>query len=909
MKIQKNLLAIVGVAGSLAPVAALAQGPASLVNISGATLQQNFINNAGSVNDFIDVNFDGLSGGLGTALLLGAQNLRGTITSTTVGGTLGVSYRISGSVQGVVDLVNHGRVFNTQPALNPDGTTNTLSINPIVAATFNGSSFVSIVSNVATATGIANVANPAFNPARSDTTSFLTNRTGTFTSIAGAVASPGGVLIDIAPSDVPSSWVFRVDAPAPTSRTWDTNPATPGYGDNLRLPTDVNGNPIASATNANRLPNLLAPGQPAANFFDPSNPASANENTIFDTPTAWAPVGLFTNYGTGRTQIQMTEIQHIYTTGRLPSGENLAALTRGATSGTRNAFNNSTGVDPSFGVGDNIGGVNTVRTLGPTYVPSNKSGSGDIEAALLNTRLGIGYTGAERGTTGSPLLTPTGLELLAVQNNHLGGTGFHRPESQLVTRYDNEGYLVGGPAVFITFGDPRAEAALDGGADWPAQNWDRDTRPLRPAGLLPTDPTFFDFKDAVRPATEPANTNPQMRNQAGAEYINNITRSAEAFLVLPGGSNTAFQPGELLSQLFVAPQGLVNLPSLADPQVITANSGFSSAVQSFVNSFNALSDPAYDAFNLSGIGPVPTRLTTGLPAGFTYSDGLVASYVNEAGINVSYGTALTLRNKISGDFNGDGLRTGADIPGMVAAWRERNGGPNWVAPNGTGLPQSQGGIAGAPGSDFVIEIVGDFNGDGSFTALDIRYFADGLNLVNGQLDRPAGFLAVDNAFGGNFFGTALAGTGASYENGDSRGDIASGSRGNTPGFAPTADLVINATDIDYVYRQFSPSFGGVANLFVTDGQANWANIDEAIGFDLSADLTGDLIVDINDVNDLVSNILETSIGDVNLDGVVNNDDLSIAEGNVGTNGGWAAGDTNGDGVVTQADVDFITSIV
>jgi len=95
------------------------------------------------------------------------------------------------------------------------------------------------------------------------------------------------------------------------------------------------------------------------------------------------------------------------------------------------------------------------------------------------------------------------------------------------------------------------------------------------------------------------------------------------------------------------------------------------------------------------------------------------------------------------------------------------------------------------------------------------------------------------------------------------------------------------------------------NPNVTDGALNWNVTAEAFGGDLSADITGDLVIDQADVAELVSGILGTVFGDVNLDGVRNDADCTIATANLGTAGGWARGDVDGDGQITQSDLDVI----
>jgi hypothetical protein len=71
------------------------------------------------------------------------------------------------------------------------------------------------------------------------------------------------------------------------------------------------------------------------------------------------------------------------------------------------------------------------------------------------------------------------------------------------------------------------------------------------------------------------------------------------------------------------------------------------------------------------------------------------------------------------------------------------------------------------------------------------------------------------------------------------------------------------------------------------------------------DLTGNSRIDLGDVTMLVHNILGSEFGDANLDGVVDDIDKALVEGNLGNPGGWAAGDFNGDDLVDQLDLDIL----
>jgi hypothetical protein len=331
--------------------------------------------------------------------------------------------------------------------------------------------------------------------------------------------------------------------------------------------------------------------------------------------------------------------------------------------------------------------------------------------------------------------------------------------------------------------------------------------------------------------------------------------------------------------------------------MLVANGAVNVGLSTYLRSNSALANPAlYTYGTVSLNGRVPTRQT-----GTTYSDGVVngATYINQGGATVAYATNLTTRNRIAGDFNGDGLRNWNDSTQLIAAWRQRNGGPVWVAPGGSGA------IAGAPGADAIIEVLGDFNCDGNYNSADVRYWADGLAMdpVSGKLNRAEGFTRVDSAFGGNFFGTTLGNPSATYDNGDSRADVAGASGFQAPGWAPVgADGSVNAYDIDYVSKQFGQ------NPNVTDGALNWNNLDEAVGADLSCDINGDMIVDIFDVKAILD-ILETGFGDVNLDGAVTIGDYNTVVANLGVAGGWAQGDMNSDGTITQADLDIVIAVL
>ena len=831
-----------GCAGGLAPIA-VAQP--TLINISGATLLENFVSTPGSTNDFIDVDKNGISGKLGTGIQQLAPQAP-PVFPFSANAVWAVNYRVIGSVNGFKELQAFGRSFATTDAFDANG----IRMSGTSVGYYNTLKYVI---NSLTSSPLANTGNPGACPVRSDTTTLRA------TYAAPNTGAAGGIRIDIAPLDVPSRWAVRIDG-GTGSPPFNTPGAT-GYGTNAIVSRNKSGTTAGAG-----LSSLLPPLAPY-NLFDPNNPGAANTDTLFDNPLAWAPIAPMVSFGTGRTRVKVSELQHLYATGRLPDGENLIAITRDVGSGTRNAWCNTIGLDPSWGNGDNIGALSALTAenlIGPNFIPTNKGSNGNVEATVLNTRLGYGYAGAERGVIGG-WIAANRADTNAVQNDIYGGTSYSRPSINNVLDNDANGYVLGGPAALVSIGDPLAESVADGGL---------------------------------------GRTTPKMRNPQAAAYLNNIRQSIAEFEAVPGGDASLFMPGEVLATTYILSGALDNEHNFVAPTQLDPNSAFNLALQDYTRANNVLANAVYTSFNLSGIGRVPTRTT-----GVTYSDGVnPTAYQNLIGGSIAYGGNLTLRNKISGDFNGDGLRTPADIPDMIAAWRHRNGGPAWVAPNGTGLSQANGGISGAPGTDIVLEIIGDFNGDGNFNAADVRYAADGLFLYSGAVNRKLAFTAIDNEWftqtgSNNFFGTTLA-TGATYTAGASRADIA-GAAGTTPGFAPVGnDGAVNAADLDYILRQFVPSRNPTLpdrpGNHIPGLAAHWSILSEAIWVDLSADMTGDLIIDQSDVNEVLS-VLNTVAGDANLDGVYDQADRDILAAHFGA-AGWANGDMNGDGIANLYDL-------
>ncbi len=805
------------------------------VNGSGATLLEALFKAPANTLDFIDADGDGnvqeqLAPFDATSPFIASQHWQFT-------------YRVVGSGNGFAEMRDWGTIFAT--GMDGDAANLTLNSDEADAAYFNTQLFV----NAAMTQGAADGDNPGATPFRT-----LTDGSFQITTSEGAGT---GVQIDFSALDVPVSWFVINDSGAPL---YNKVPGAPGYGDNPRKAVDWDGSELSQG---NKLKTLVSPNGPTFN----TNVNAPDAFTIFDTPVTLTPVAAPVNFGVGLQEIKMSDLRHLNATGRRMSGENLMVVTRDSGSGTRNAFMNGICLDPSWGVGENIGPKTSSSDndkLGADFQPSNKGGSSRMEATVKNTRLGVGHTGAERGESKGWLVDGE-LELLAVQADLKGGTVYARPTIGNVVDGSADGYNIQGLGGIATIGDPRSAPAAKGGWGWDASEVGPNPNPIQP-----------------------------MANVEAAAYVNNITRSVAAVTAVPSDPANAFSPGEFLGIQFVLPATSFNVPETnpdaSEPCIpIVPNAERNDVLTQFVlnDPNNVLALPDYASFNTASGGVVPTRT-----AGVTYDDGVLGGthYESIDGTIISYGAFIgdedfdtdmdNNRNVIAGDFDGDGVRSPADVADMIDAYNFRFNGGSWaggtVNPDGRACP----------------EILGDFDGDGNFNDIDVRYWADGLHLVGGNLDRRAGFTAVDAAAGMNFFGTALA-TG-SYDDGDSRGDVASGAAlglgmQNLPtrGFRPNGhDGVVDGHDIDYVCLNFG----------------DWSNIVEAVHIDLSCDMNGDLVVDGADVEEIVVNILDSVIGDIDLDGDADADDRFIIESFQGVGAFYSEGDFDCDGDVDADDL-------
>jgi hypothetical protein len=681
--------------------------------------------------------------------------------------------------------------------------------------------------------------------------------------------------IQIAILDVPSKW--GVIAGDELNAYWHKGPTQDGYGQN----------PILSSTGWDSALQSLTRDCGSGPVSLNSNTANPDQNTIYDSTVAWAGIAYVANRGVGRPDlntdglegdIALTDVRHLMLTGRTMSGENLAGATRSAGSGTRNGIFNTSGIDPSWGRGDNLDNEwnsTNAANIGPNRRVTNAEGSSGVERAVQVSRLAVGFTGLFGNERAIFDATAGRYEVLNIQFDDRGGSAYVRPSiTNIVQNCDpNTAFQLGGQVTFVTRGDPSVD-----------------------------DPNLPEY----------------MEDRAPAFYLRNILGSIAQVVGAPSSPENFNMPGEYLATRFTLEAGMSCLPTPDNPTQFVTNPNLNVPLQNFIISNTTQVLPAYGSKNPAGL--VPRRATTSEDPNVTQTwlDGTLPTqttyrYKGSGGLfyTINRDARLGGRNRVTGDFNRDGLRNVNDIAGLLEAYVS----PLDYEQGDPVMPGNAGDQTG--GNVVIVHIMADFNGDGNFDAADVRYFADGLtvdpNAPNGKygpvLSRKLGFQLVDTNWatqpGGdtNFFNSTLA-TPKTYALGDSAGDVA----GNVsaPGADPRGDDgVVNATDIDYVYAQFKNTRFGWNNT-----QADWFNPDQAVFFDLSADMTGPevvldawkLVIDQQDLDYLVQVILGTEYGDADLDGDVDANDEAIVQAHLGQPGGWAAGNFDGDETVDADDL-------
>lgn len=825
------------------------------VNISGATLFEDFFQSAASTNDSIDVDNDGFFG-FDPMTPPFAQQLATEYVCGGVTTWWQVSYRGVGSGNGLAEFVDF-QLLGLIPTTPPSdvGYLNRLEF----ANEDDGPTF----------------------PCPSDCDPNVDACCATGTPICPTS-------MDLGVTDVPVRW-FVTDNTA--AGAWDTLPGAPGYGQGAVTSWDTG---FVSALKS------LSRGMLSLNI----NIDNPDANTVYDTQVAFVPISLISNRGTGIDTISATQAQHHWVTGRFPNGENFVAATRDAGSGTRNGAMNTLGIDPAWGRGDNLGNKQSndpPTSLGPQHQPTNCGGSGIMENVVINRRLAIGYTGLAGGSRSAVDASVGRYEILDVIFDDRGGNLPVRPTIAACVLNDdpNTGYQIGGPETFASRGNPATtdpndptfmanQAAADYLRNITGSTAAFEAQPgatseqFMPGRFLAD--TFFllDGINALPDLANPTNfvPNPNLNTNLRTFILNNNDLGGGLGFDTPafGSVNNA----GLVPQRIPSP-GWIALPC---PPVC------------------------------QGIFPLDGEYSDGSVTG-AYAD-LAGNFTVPAGAELNDRNAVAGDFNNDGVRNvndADALMDAIFDPRAFATAEGDNGGDTGGLLTDHVIPEIIGDFNGDGNFGLIVNPVG---GGTVYDTEDARYFADGLAVDpnTGNVDRRAGFTAVDNGWftktgNLNFFNTALA-TGVAYKAGDSRADIA----GNTaaPGAQPTGhDGIVDCQDIAYICANFGDwsDINVAVNIdFSADMNGDLvidnADVQEVVQNILQAqigDVNLDGVVDNADRAIIVANQGNNGCwcdGDVNFDGVIDGCDLAAA-------GFFFTGDINQDGSVDSSDLNILLS--
>jgi len=741
-----------------------------VVSGAGATLFIDFFTFPASTNDWIDVNQDGFSGFLGSPPFVDQL-----ATPYQAGSDLGshweFQYRSVGSVRGFEEFVEN-QTCSTTPIDVPSE-----------RGVFNGIEYADL--------GAISW------PGAPDNTS-------------GTPHVPCSIQFSFL--DVPGSWAVQVAG----TPSWDKAPTTPGYGLNP-IPTSTgqstklqtltrscgmcsgSGDPcttdrycpigtctanpgILCRTDAVCDAAMLGDTCDGGEFCDLTGAGSVSLNTstgspdeltLFDYVAAWVPVAAIANRGTGIENIKFSEMQYLLVAGRMPNGENLVGAARDVGSGTRNAYENSFGVDTSWGNGDNVGpriNADVCSSLGlvpPASVascsgqtktqPTNCGGSGIVENATRNWRLAIGHTGlagpsraAVDAAGGQYEILNTCKDVPATGQTacNCSVTGYVRPGVDTVLDNCNpcNSYQVAGAGSFVTRGNrtatPHTVAGIENAsvanylnnifdsiASFEGNVFEGECNTSGECSDNLTDCqsiaecTAGTCSVTVATSCHGDDDCPIGETCVGAATCDLLACDVDAECPGVGDfcKSKLNMPGQLLATEFFLPDGLDCLHVLNEPlKYVSISTNVD--LQEFARTNSVINVPPYGSVNPAGQSPRRNTVPGNL-----YSDGSDDAYIQWNGASYSELPAarnLSQRNRIQGDMNEDTRRDINDAVQLVAAMY----GPRaWQT---TAVANAGGAIGQQAADNAIPEVLGDFNGDGNLDKEDLRYFADGLALVS-----------------------------------------------------------------------------------------------------------------------------------------------------------------------------------
>jgi hypothetical protein len=658
-------------------------------------------------------------------------------------------YLESGSIQGILDLVDSNGLLLSNPAgRRPKDPSSNLFL------WVNGNRYT----------------------APNTTGEYTANRTvgQNYSSFPGSPTTPqtGQPKTRIAWSDVRFEQGFSIEPTAGSGISANRKPTEAGYG---RGPTAIG--LAASSPSDSRSFQQLRKADVIEGGIDPATTRLRNE------ALAVVPFNLVANPGTGLAKVTKDEGKWLQATGRLANGANFNSVTREIGSGTRNQGDLNLGLDPSFGGGerdrrltaaspvtmnDNNDVAVTVLPGGeisPSYRLNGTQGTERNENRVGKLMRFSDKTSGSSGVRATVVASRMGIGILSAGDSRSGGSGsalaVHQngaaPMRALAIDFGNGSGYVQATAANVTSGAYQMWSASQAITVAPYAN-----PTANDTGANAYKPIAGDYNDI-------ADNNITSSAQTGIhrKFIDNITGSVGTYNA--GATSTSA----------ITPADFIVFGSFIPPQIMGVTKEFDGGTQtprtrnavdpdgtgpliSEQELYNRAVGAANGELNIQTQWGNPSATNGGITNGSTASAvkyRIFASTNNSSSAVENRRIDITTRTNLVGDFNGDSVRDLKDTEALAMAYADTNAylatGTSGGSLNALGETRSYNGLAvqtrtvtdangpalrtgeNAATSDGLI-VLSDFDSDGNvtndvagnlqtaaITRKDVRYFLTG----------------------------------------------------------------------------------------------------------------------------------------------------------------------------------------
>jgi hypothetical protein len=657
--------------------------------------------------------------------------------STTEAQAVRVEYHESGSVEGVLEMVNDqvgiipyvttnidrnpeggNAVWVNRTQIGASGTTGGTAWSASGGASFNNQTLGNFYG-----TGVA------WNGTQTPT--FSSNPPYQVAANAGTATSNGGTGQDavvLALSDAIPVQIFQGSSGSTSAKAWNATPNNSNYGQgNPSLPQVGLG--VGGGTHQYQSTSLLnyPSGKFGTGLWNSAGLGNLNSQTVAYTATCFVA-----NSGTGLVELNRTDAQWLQLTSRLSNGASFNMTTRDVNSGTRNVAALNTGIDPTWTAGLNDdGNGNSAQavvgqiSIGPNFRFSNKTAGGaQLRPTVQNARMSVGTLSINDANGNANQSTTDPVRALLYAD---AVSGYASPIQASYSSISDGTYAISQQEQFVT------AKAVDG------------TYSTYTAGVTGGAPVISNIlgDDSTHTVTN---------------IINNTLNSVQADSSLTSAANPA---DGLLSQGYLLPQLM---------QVKWAQDGIGKNQSNLPADGGNYSATDYGNYVASGLG---SKLTNSAPSAVGAGKKSIYGDKGDASVKGTYnglvyitdatggdGTSgdLTTGNALWGNFNQNGKRDysafktavvaaqslydqygagGVGLTGATANSAKVTGTATYPTPASLTGMQGQTGTAGAsapilsPGaSKGDLIVLGDYNGDGRFDGKDLYSFAAGAALAD-----------------------------------------------------------------------------------------------------------------------------------------------------------------------------------